>query len=104
VTNPVLRHIADSVRKLSPYQPGRPLAEVALEKGIKDVIKAASNENPLGAGARAVAAIREMGVQQLGRYPDSGGGVLRQKLAQQLNVSADCIVLGNGSNDILELS
>ena len=104
MSHPVLRHLAASVRKLSPYQPGRPLAEVAREKGITDVIKLASNENPLGAGGRALAAIRGMNSQQLGRYPDSSGGALRQKLARQLAIDADGIVLGNGSNDILELS
>lgn len=102
--NPILAHIDGAVRRLSPYQPGKPIAEVMRERGISGVIKLASNENPLGAGAAAVAAVRALDGQGLARYPDSGGGALRQKLAAQLGVTADNILLGNGSNEILELT
>ena len=100
---PVLQRIDDSIRGLAPYQPGRPIAEVARERGVGDVLKLASNENPLGAGAAVREALRGLDPEVVGRYPDSNGGGLRQDLAERLGVGAEAIVLGNGSNEILEL-
>ena len=87
---------------LVPYQPGKPIEEVEREYGIRDSIKLASNENPLGPSPRAVAAMREA-LTGLNRYPDGGGFYLKQRLAAKLGVGADQIALGNGSNEILEL-
>jgi histidinol-phosphate aminotransferase len=88
------------VRKITPYQPGRPAEEVAAEFGISRPVKLASNENPLGPSPLALEAIRETG--NLARYPDGNGTALKLKLAARHGVEASCITLGNGSNDVLE--
>jgi histidinol-phosphate aminotransferase len=87
---------------LVPYQPGKPIEEVEREYGIRDSIKLASNENPLGPSPRAVEALRGA-LAGIHRYPDGGGFYLKQKLAAKLRVGAEQIALGNGSNEILEL-
>jgi histidinol-phosphate aminotransferase len=87
---------------LVPYQPGKPIEEVEREYGIRDSIKLASNENPLGPSPRAVAALLAA-VAAVHRYPDGGGFHLKMKLAERLGVGADQVALGNGSNEILEL-
>jgi histidinol-phosphate aminotransferase len=92
------------VRAISPYQPGKPIAELARETGIDeaDIIKLASNENPLGMSPRARAALADA-CADLERYPDGNGFVLKSALAARLGVDAAQLVLGNGSNDVLEL-
>jgi len=89
------------VRGLRPYEPGKPIDELERELGISDIIKLASNENPLGAGQHAIAAI-ERELVDLARYPDGNGFALKQVLANKHSLSTDGITLGNGSNDILE--
>lgn len=93
---------AASVRTLAPYVPGKPIEELEREYGISDVIKLASNENPLGPGPLARAAIARA-VTDVGLYPDGGGFALKQALAHKHGCAPDCITLGNGSNDILVL-
>lgn len=93
---------APPVRQLAPYVPGKPLSELERQYGIRDSIKLASNENPLGPGAKARAAVAEA-AQQLGLYPDGSGFELKQALARLHNVNASQITLGNGSNDLLVL-
>jgi histidinol-phosphate aminotransferase len=90
------------VRAIAPYQPGKPISELARELGLQEtrIIKLASNENPLGVSPRARGAI-EAALPELARYPD--GFDLTKALARKLGVAMDCIVLGNGSNDVLEL-
>jgi len=86
------------------YQPGRPIEEVARELGLDpdSIIKLASNENPLGPSRLALAAMRKAAADaQL--YPDGNGFYLKQKLAAKLGVAPANLVLGNGSNEILEL-
>lgn len=90
------------VRELRPYQPGKPIDELQREYGLREVIKLASNENPLGPGANALDAIKG-GLAELSRYPDGNGFVLKKALSEKLGVEQNCITLGNGSNDILEL-
>jgi histidinol-phosphate aminotransferase len=87
---------------LAPYQPGQPIAAVAREYGLEPaaIIKLASNENPLGMGPKAKAAIRST-VRELHRYPEQYG--LLQKLAAHLGVHSSQLVLGNGSNDVLDI-
>ena len=104
MANPALRYVADGVRALSPYQPGRPIEEVAAERGLSDVVKLASNENPLGAGAAALRALRELPAAAVSRYPDGGCGELRAAVAARLNVSPQQLIFGNGSNEVLELA
>ncbi len=93
---------APGVRGLQPYQPGKPIEELERELGIRDIIKLASNENPLGAGELARQAYAQA-VDTLALYPDGSGYRLKQALAQHLGVDAAQITLGNGSNDILDL-
>jgi histidinol-phosphate aminotransferase len=92
------------VRSIAPYQPGKPISELARELGLKEegIVKLASNENPLGIGPRTRAAI-EAALGQIARYPDGNGFELKQALAQRFGVDGASIVLGNGSNDVLEL-
>lgn len=93
------------VRAIAPYQPGKPTAELARELGLDEagIVKLASNENPLGVSPRALEAIKAL-LEGLARYPDGNGYELKQALARKFGVGVDGIVLGNGSNDVLELA
>jgi histidinol-phosphate aminotransferase len=90
------------VRGLLPYQPGKPIDELERELGISDIIKLASNENPLGTPASAQAAI-EAALPQLALYPDGSAFRLKSKLAEKLGVDIAQITIGNGSNELLDL-
>ena len=90
------------VRALTPYQPGKPIEELQREYGITDVIKLASNENPLGPSPRALRAIQRE-LHELARYPDGNGFNLRQALAGQYQLAIEQFTLGNGSNDLLDV-
>ena len=94
----------DNVREIAPYVPGKPIGETARELGLAqaDILKMASNENPLGASPRAIEAIRDA-LDVLHYYPDGSGFELKAILARKLAVEPANIVLGNGSNDVLEL-
>ena len=89
------------VQSLHPYQPGKPIEELQREYGVSDVIKLASNENPLGASPR-VQSILAAECESIARYPDGNGFNLKQILAKKHNISMDRITLGNGSSDPLE--
>ncbi len=93
------------IRSIAPYQPGKPIAELAREFGLeeKSIIKLASNENPLGVSPKARAAVAAM-LDGLALYPDGNGFELKQALSRHLQVGMDQLVLGNGSNDVLELA
>ena len=90
------------VRGLSPYQPGKPIEELERELGLKNIIKLASNENPLGIPASAAVAI-EKALPHLALYPDGSAFGLKSKLANKLSVDALQITIGNGSNELLDL-
>src|SRR4051812_3582724 len=92
-----------ALEKLAVYQPGRPIEEVARELGLPagDIIKIASNENPLGPSPAALAAM-ERALQQLHLYPDGNAYYLKEKLAAKLGVEPANLILGNGSNEIIE--
>lgn len=92
------------IRAIAPYQPGKPISELAREMGLldADIVKLASNENPLGASPKARAAIAAR-LDDLALYPDGNGFELKSALASGLGVDIAGIVLGNGSNDVLEL-
>ncbi|TMA72558.1 MAG: histidinol-phosphate transaminase [Deltaproteobacteria bacterium] len=94
--------VPEWIQKLAAYPPGMPLEELEREYGITGSIKLASNENPFGPSPRALAAI-EQALSSLNRYPDGSGFYLRRALAERHRVAADAIILGNGSNDIIEL-
>ncbi len=95
--------VPENIATLTPYPPGKPLEELEREYGITDSIKLASNENPLGPSPRALDAIRAH-LHRLHRYPDGSGFYLRQRLSRRLGVPEASIVLGNGSNEIIDLA
>ena len=87
--------VAPPVRGLQPYVPGKPIAELEREYGVHDIVKLASNENPLGPGPRARA--------EIGLYPDGNGFELKRQLSAHHGIEPECLTLGNGSNDVLVL-
>ncbi len=93
------------IRSIAPYQPGKPISDVARELGMNeaDIVKLASNENPLGASPKAMAAI-QAALGDLAMYPDGGGFALKAAISKKYSVLPAQIILGNGSNDILELA
>src|SRR5215210_4231991 len=93
------------IRAIAPYQPGKPIGELAREMGLAEssIIKLASNENPLGVSPLAQKAI-QAALPDLARYPDGNGFELKQALKERYGVPLDMIVLGNGSNDVLDLA
>ena len=90
------------IQSITPYQPGKPISELERELGIKNAVKLASNENPLGPSPLALDAARRA-LEDVSRYPDGNGFELKAALAKRHGVATDQIVLGNGSNDVLEL-
>jgi len=92
-----------NLENLPVYQPGRPIEEVARELGLPsaDIIKMASNENPLGPSPKALAAM-EQSLRTLHLYPDGNAFYLKRHLAAQLGVEPSNLILGNGSNEVLE--
>lgn len=90
------------VQQLSPYQPGKPIEELQRELGLSNIVKLASNENPLGPSDSALKAINDCAAG-ITRYPDGNGFELKRALAERLSVDAEQITLGNGSNDVLDL-
>lgn len=92
--------IAENILRLKPYKPGKPIEELERECGIKDSIKLASNENPLGPSPKAVAAM-QAAMGNLHRYPDGSGYGLVSKLSDKLAMPKQRIVLGNGSDDVI---
>ncbi|MFH1259911.1 MAG: histidinol-phosphate transaminase [Elusimicrobiota bacterium] len=94
--------IRPEVKNFQPYLPGKPISEAAREFGLKKIIKLASNENPLGPSPLAVKKIKRT-AGQLYFYPESSGVKLREALGKKLNISPNRIILGNGSDEIIEL-
>lgn len=87
---------------LEPYQPGKPIEELERELGLSGSIKLASNESPLGASPKGVAALQRA-IASIHRYPDGASFLLRRKLADRLSVDGEQLVLGAGADEILEL-
>ena len=98
----IRRHVPEWVLSLTPYQPGKPIEEVEREYGVADSVKIASNENPLGPSPKAVAAIRAA-LPDLHRYPDGDAFHLKQRLAEKLGMERGRIIVGNGSNELIEM-
>ncbi|MBI0425184.1 histidinol-phosphate transaminase [Psychrobacter sp. NG27] len=92
----------DSILALAPYQTGKPIEELTREYGISDVVKLASNENPMGCSPQVTLAVTEQ-LGQLSRYPDGNGYYLKQALADFNDVNVEQITLGNGSDDLLDI-
>lgn len=91
----------EGIRSLAPYQPGKPIEELQRELGIDNVIKLASNENPLGPGNAALQGAKAA-LGDMARYPDGSGFRLKAALAEYHGCPPQCITLGNGSNEVLE--
>jgi len=94
--------VSENIKSITPYVPGKPIEELERELGISGSIKLASNENPLGPSPKAIAAIKRA-VEGLNRYPDGSGFYLSQALAKKYGVDLNQVILGNGSNELIEL-
>lgn len=95
----------DHIRSIAPYQPGKPISELARELGLAEagIVKLASNENPLGISPLAKEAI-QAALMDIPRYPDGNAFALKKAICDKFGVAAEQIVPGNGSNDVLELA
>ena len=98
----LLQQARPEIRAMHPYEPGKPVETLERELGIREAIKLASNENPRGPGATVREALARA-ASDLSRYPDGSAHAFREKLAAQQGLHPDQILLGNGSNDVLEL-
>lgn len=94
--------VAEHIARLMPYAPGKPVSEVQRELGLDFAIKLASNENPLGPSPKALEAVREA-AKEMHFYPDGGCFYLRQALSEKFGVAPEQLLLGNGSNELIEL-
>jgi len=90
------------IENLVPYPPGKPIEELEREFGITGSIKLASNENPLGPSPLAIQAVKK-NVNSINRYPDGSGFYLKSKLSNKYNMPQSQIIIGNGSNELIEL-
>ena len=102
----LLPEAVKGVANLSPYIPGKPVDELEREYGVSNIVKLASNENPLGPSPKVVAHLKKIlnNPLELSRYPDGNGFILKNKLVEKLSLdSVDQITLGNGSNDVLDI-
>jgi histidinol-phosphate aminotransferase len=95
--------VPENIKNITPYVPGKPIEELERELGITGSIKLASNENPLGPSPKAVTAVKKA-LEGLNRYPDGSGHYLSQALAKKYGVDGSQIILGNGSNELIELA
>lgn len=90
------------IESIIPYQPGKPIEEVQRELGLQDVVKLASNENPLGPSPLAIEAIRHAAAK-INLYPDGNAYYLKQDISMHIGFPPEQIILGNGSNDVLQI-
>src|SRR4051812_8575915 len=94
--------VAPYIEQLKPYVPGKPIEETEREYGLRDVVKLASNENPLGPSPKAVAAMKAA-ADQVHLYPDATCFHLVSALSRHLGVASGEIIVGSGSNELIEL-
>ena len=92
----------DYIESITPYEPGRPMEEVENDFGFGRVIKLASNENPLGPSRKALRAMRKA-LKRAHLYPDGSSRELKERLAHEFDLPPSQFVIGNGSNEIIEL-
>lgn len=100
--------IAEHIEEIKPYKPGKPVSEVARELGLSDVVKLASNENPLGPPPKAVEALK-IAAEEASIYPDGNAYHLKNAIIEYLEkegypVKFDQIMIGNGSNEIIDIA
>ncbi len=98
----IAKRVKPWIAALTPYQPGKPIDELERELGISDVVKLASNENPLGPSPRAIEAVQRV-LAGVHRYPDGASFALRSKLVEKLGVAPEQLVFGCGADELLEL-
>ena len=91
-----------AIERITPYVPGKPIAEVQEEYGLENIIKLASNENPLGPSPLAMEALKEA-ISGVHIYPDGAARDLRNAIAKKYGVSSDEVFVGNGSDEIIKL-
>src|SRR3990167_3991984 len=91
-----------NIDSIVPYEPGRPIEEIQRELGLNRVIKLASNENPLGPSPKAVRAMRQA-IREMHLYPDGAAYYLKERLTKEFSLTPKQLVIGNGSNEIIEL-
>ncbi|MGK0272254.1 MAG: histidinol-phosphate aminotransferase [Cocleimonas sp.] len=96
------KYAVTGVQNLKPYLPGKPIEELERELGVTNTLKLASNENTMGPSPLAIEAMQNA-VKQVDLYPDGNGFVLKQKISEKFAVDIKQIILGNGSNDILDM-
>ncbi|MBM3245908.1 MAG: histidinol-phosphate transaminase [Candidatus Omnitrophica bacterium] len=94
--------VRKNILSVAPYQAGKPIEETKRQLGLKEVIKLASNENPLGPSPKAREAIKK-NLTQINRYPDSQSFYLKKKLSRAMNLQGSNIVLGNGSDELVDI-
>jgi len=99
IKNLVRKNVLDII----PYEPGKPIEELKRELGVSGIVKMASNENPLGPSKNAIRAIKKA-MLSVNRYPDGSCHYLKKALSRDLNVSSENLIIGNGSNEIIELA
>ena len=103
MSSDIFKNLNPGITDLYPYEPGRSIDEVIDEFDLDEVVKLASNENPLGASPKALSVLKEL-ENDLHLYPDGNGTKLKKEIACHENVAIDNIIIGNGSNEILELA
>jgi histidinol-phosphate aminotransferase len=94
--------VRKNIKQVKAYVSGKPIEETKRELGLRSVIKLASNENPLGASPRAIAAMRKA-ITLVNRYPDSQSFYLKARLAQKIGLKTQNLVLGNGSDELIDI-
>ena len=94
--------VPNYIQTLNPYVPGKPIEETKRELGLDDVIKLASNENPLGPSPKAIEAVQKE-LSDSHRYPDASGFYLKKKISDRFDVEPENLLLGNGSNEVIDL-
>lgn len=98
----ISKYVPEWILSLTPYQPGKPIEEVEREYGITNSIKIASNENPLGPSPKATAAITAA-LPDLNLYPDGDAFYLKKRLSEKLGLDRSRLIIGNGSNELIEM-
>ena len=99
----LLDHLNKGISDLSPYEPGRSIDDVVAEYQPERVVKLASNENPLGPSPKAIEALSGTN-NDLHLYPDGDAKKLKSLIASHENLETNNIIIGNGSNEVLELA
>lgn len=96
--------VPEYVASIKPYVPGKPVEELERELGITGSVKLASNENPAGPSKKALKALNGGLMEDLNRYPDGGGYYLKQALSKKAGVRPEELILGNGSNEVIDIA